>query len=259
MNKADCTDGVLHSPSGLSISSEALAEFPSLRHASTTRAFTIPGTSRIAEFFKIREHLDAPESFLAFGEQQHTSHIGVVSSEIVQANADTGYWRFSQTDAVVSPLKNVTVAIQTADCAPVFLFDPIKETIALAHAGWKGTLGRIVSKTVTKMMELGSEPRNIVAWVGPMAGGCCYEVSEELVERFKNEFVDLPDETIRRGRHLDLVDINCQQLARSGLRRGNIHRSNMCTIHNSATFYSYRADNGTNGRIISAMVMLGPE
>ncbi len=258
MNETDCAAGVLHHPSGLSISSAALAEYPTLRHASTTRAYTVPGISRLSELLEIRDHLSAPDSFLTFGEQQHTNQVGVVTSEIVVKNQHTGYWRFSHTDAIVSSLKNVTLAIQTADCAPIFLFDPIQEVIALAHAGWKGTLGRVVTNTVAQMQLLGSAAQDIVAWVGPMAGGCCYEVSDELVDKFKSEFSDLPVESVCRGRHLDLVEINCQQLTQSGLSHENVHRSNICTIHNCDKFHSYRADNGTHGRIISAMVMLEP-
>ncbi len=115
MNEAECTAGVLHHSSGLSIASEALSEFPNLRHASTTRDFTVPGTTRLEEFFRMREHLGAPGSFLVFGEQQHTTNVEAVTSNIVKANQRSGYWRFAQTDAIVSSLKNVALAIQTAD------------------------------------------------------------------------------------------------------------------------------------------------
>ncbi len=256
MIQTDSDAGIIHHPSGMSISSEVLKSFPNLRHASTTRAFVAPGTSRLDELWEMRQHLGAPNSFLAFGEQQHTNNVSVVSQDLVEENQESGYWRFPQTDAIVSPLKNVTLAIQTADCAPVFLFDPVKQIIALAHAGWKGSLSRIVSHTSSAMRELGTAPEDIIAWVGPMAGGCCYEVSEELIEKFKAEFADLEATPINNGRHLDLVEVNCCQLSQSGLLPHNIHRSSMCTIHNRDRFYSYRADNGTTGRIISALVML---
>ncbi len=256
MIKVHTQDGVIWHPSGLSISSEPLAAYPYLRHASTTRDFSTPEMPRLQELLRFRQHLDAPASFLAFGEQKHTSNVAAVSDEIVNNNRDSGYWRFTQTDAIVCSFRNVSIAIQTADCAPVFLFDPSREVIAMAHAGWKGSLSRIVARTVEKMKQLDCSPADIIAWVGPMAGSCCYEVSEELVQKFQVEFSDIPADSVAHGRHLDLVEVNCHQLKSSGLQPRNIHRSNLCTIHQNQHFHSYRADEGTNGRIISGMVML---
>lgn len=256
MTQVHTQDGIIWSPSGLTISSEPLSAYPFLRHASTTRDFSNPDVPRLQELLKVRQYIDAPASFLVFADQKHTNNTGTVTSQIVDENRVGGHYSFPQTDALICPLKNVTIAIQTADCAPVFLFDPRKQVIALAHAGWKGTLSRIVCKTVQTMQELGSSPSDIIAWVGPMAGGCCYEVSEELVQQFCDEFTEMESSAIARGRHLDLVEVNCSELGRAGLQSDNIHRSNLCTIHHRDHFHSYRADSGSNGRIISAMVML---
>lgn len=256
MTKIHSKESTVWDPSGLSISAEPLAAFPYLRHASTTRDFSTPGLPRIQELLKVRQYLDAPASFLAFADQQHTNNVGLLTAEIVAEHRHRGHYSFPGTDAIVCPLKNVTIAIQTADCAPVFLFDPVKQVIALAHAGWKGTLSRITENTIRTMENAGSSPADIISWVGPMAGGCCYEVSEELANRFLQEFTELAPDVVARGRYLDLVEVNCKQLEHAGVTPENVHRSNLCTIHHRERFHSYRADSGSAGRIISAMVML---
>lgn len=248
-------EAILH-PSGLSVAAGPLATLPWLRHASTTRQFSPPDSPRVEELMKVQEHLGVQHSPLVFAEQKHTSNIGLVTQEIIENLSGAPTYRFSATDAIVCPLPNVTITIMTADCAPVFLADPNRRIIALAHAGWKGTFSRIAAKTVASMQSLGSNPADIIAWVGPMAGGCCYEVSQELIDQFVAAFPDSPVESLHKGRHLDLVQINCTQLQKSGLRGENVHRSNICTIHHSDMFYSYRADKGTHGRIVSAMSII---
>jgi len=230
-------------------------DIPWLRQASTTRAFSSPNADRREELIRVKAHLGADETVLVCAEQKHTSNIGIVSERFLAESNDC-FCCFKQTDAIVCPLPNVSIAIMTADCAPIFLVDPVQKVIALAHAGWKGTLGRIAAKTVVTMTELGCSKEDLIAWVGPMAGGCCYEVSNELIETFQAEFSEWPVKSSIGTRNLDLVEINCRQLENAGLLGNKVHRSNICTIHNTDTFYSYRADNGTHGRIISAMVMI---
>lgn len=249
------SDAILHD-SGLSVAAQPLSQFGWLRHGSTTRAYSKPDSPRLDDLLRIREHLGAQDSFLAFAQQKHTNNVAKVTPDIQRSANGTGYHQFAETDALVTMQQNVTLAIMTADCAPVFLVDPVKRSIGLAHAGWKGTFGRIAETTVNELIASGSRPSDLIAWVGPMAGSCCYEVSDDLIEKFVGEFSQWPSSMIHSGRKLDLVALNCLQLENAGLLPHNVHRSNLCTIHHSSHFYSYRADNGTHGRIISAMVML---
>src|SRR5690606_15662840 len=133
--------------------------------------------------------------------------------------------------------------------------DPVSRIVGLVHAGWRGTFARIASATVDQMLAAGSKSQDIIAWLGPMAGRCCYEVDTELVDRFRNEFPGWSVTAENNERHLDLVSINQKQLISSGVKATNIAVSNICTIHQNDHFYSYRADAGTHGRIISAIGM----
>lgn len=243
--------------SGESVASSQLLELEWLAHASTTRRFSAAGSTQLQDLMKAQGHLGLHDSILIHGEQKHTSNVGIVTDGVLADAADKFYYRFPATDALVCPFAGVTLGIMTADCAPIFLVDPVRRIIGLTHAGWRGTIARIVGETVRCMHELGSSAEDLIAWIGPMAGGCCYEVGPDLVEDFRSKFPNCNITSVGNPRCLDLVGINAYQLKEAGLRNNNILTSNLCTIHNSDHFFSYRADAGTTGRIISVIGMRG--
>jgi polyphenol oxidase len=240
--------------------SPALADLPWLRHGSTTRDFSHPHANRLEELIQFRRTLGLSDDVsIVRGDQRHTDNVEIATDTVVSSARETGQHVFPATDAVVTAEPNVMIAILTADCAPVLLVDPRKRIIGVTHAGWRGSFDRIAEKTVSRMRELGAVPDDIVAWVGPMIGGCCYEVSEELAGQFQDEFGSLaePGKPFANGRLLDLPELNAAQLVKMGLRRDHVHRSGLCTMHLRDQFYSYRGDQGTTGRIISAMAITG--
>jgi YfiH family protein len=181
-------------------------------------------------------------------------------------------------DASTTNRPNLLLAIQTADCVPILLIDPKKRAIAAIHAGWRGTLARIVAKTVGKMqMHFGSKPTDLLAAVGPAIGGCCYEVSAEVATQFLSQFPDAPDyfDEFRTGDEpnpiqwlnmmppghqpppagvlLDLRKANRSQLVAAGLRPQNIHISDLCTVCRPDLLFSYRKEGPTSGRLMSVI------
>jgi YfiH family protein len=153
-------------------------------------------------------------------------------------------------DAYITCQKNLPIAIRTADCVPVFLFDPVKRAIGLAHAGWKGTHQQITYKTVLRMQEaFGSKPEDILAVLGPAIQPCCYEVGEEFRQYF-------PDEIIERvGKlYVDVTKNNYKQLLRAGLKKENIKNTGICT-HCNPKYFSFRRDAEKAGRMISLMIL----
>jgi YfiH family protein len=165
-------------------------------------------------------------------------------------------------DALVTDLSRVFLVIKTADCLPVLLVDEARRIIAAVHCGWKGTVQRVLEKTVSEMRECcGSEPAGLLAALGPAICGACYEVGEDVAERFaargfpRSLFRPVPD---RRGKHLfDLREANRLELLRLGVRPENISLVHACTRCESR-FLSYRRDGSRAGRMQS-FIGLAPD
>lgn len=156
-------------------------------------------------------------------------------------------------DALITNLTNTPILIFTADCVPIALIDKKNKAIGLIHAGWRGTYSKIVKNTIDKMIEkYNTNPEDIVSVIGPSIGRCCYEVSEELIEKF-NTILTNKDEKfyiIKEGKyHLDLWNVNEQILKECNVKKENIINLNICTSCESDRFHSYRKHDKTNERI----------
>lgn len=150
-------------------------------------------------------------------------------------------------DAMVTRLPDVLLAIQTADCLPVLIADTKTGTIAAIHAGWRGTAGRITERTIADMMMLhGVNPRDCIAALGPAACVECYEVGEDVIDRYKSEFGywrNLLVNFKENGKaHLDVRAANVQQLRFCGFDEDQIHVAGYCTMHQNELFFSYRRE-----------------
>ena len=151
-----------------------------------------------------------------------------------------------QADGAVTNTPGIILSVRTADCLPIFLFDPGKKCIALVHAGWRGSSEKIVVQAITMMQEkYGSPSADLLVALGPSIRACCYEVSEE----FKDVF---PQEVSRhKGRfYLDLSLANKHQLMELGVKAGNIFDPQQCTVCDQQ-FFSYRRDKEKAGRHLS--------
>jgi len=183
-------------------------------------------------------------------------------------------------DASITNRPNLLLAIQTADCVPILLVDPKKRAIAAIHAGWRGTLARIATKTIGKMqMHFGTNPRDLLAAIGPSIGPCCYEVGTEFATQFLSQFADAPDyfDEFRTGDEpnpiqwlnmmppghqpppkgvlLDLRKANRSQLLAAGLRPQNIHTIDLCTACHPDLLLSYRKQGPQSGRLMSVIAL----
>jgi YfiH family protein len=150
-------------------------------------------------------------------------------------------------DAMITQLSNILLGVQTADCLPVLIGDMRSKTIAAIHAGWRGTAGRITERTVADMMLLhGVNTSDCIAALGPSACAECYEVGEDVIERFKKEFGywrKLLTNFKENGKaHLDVRAANIQQLIFCGFTEDRIHSADYCTMHQNELFFSYRKE-----------------
>ena len=181
-------------------------------------------------------------------------------------------------DASATDRAGLLLGIQTADCVPILLVDPKKRAVAAVHAGWRGTLQRVVVKAIGHMqMQFGTKPGDLLAAIGPAIGGCCYEVGTEVAIQFQSQFADAHDwfDEFRTGDEpnpiqwlnmtppghqpppknvlLDLRKANRAQLAAAGLRAQNIFVSELCTACRRDLFFSYRKEGAITGRLMAVV------
>jgi polyphenol oxidase len=182
-------------------------------------------------------------------------------------------------DGLVTATPDLLIAIQTADCLPVIIADPRQRAVGVFHAGWRGTVKRIVEKGVGEMQRwFGSRPHDLRAAIGPGVHSCCYEVGQEVREQFESQFayaVDLFHElkdsdpvrekypllflTARAPGHsdlpikifLDLVEANRRQLLDAGVVARNITASPLCTSCRTDLLFSFRKERGVTGRMLA--------
>jgi len=151
-------------------------------------------------------------------------------------------------DALISSRQGSTLGIFTADCVPIFILDIATPVIGIAHAGWRGTYAKIAVKTVLQMKTtFGTEPENCLVHLGPSIQKCCYEVSPELLKQFSDQF----GRDVHNGQCLCLQTANLCQLVDAGVPYKSISISPFCTACNTEDFYSYRAEGGQTGRMLS--------
>ncbi len=183
-------------------------------------------------------------------------------------------------DGIITNTPGLLVTVQTADCFPIILADRKRRAVGVFHAGWRGTVKRIVEKGVGEMQKhFGSDPRDLMAAIGPGVQGCCYEVGEEVRTKFEAQFAyasslfrqvkesdpvrekyPLLFLTARAPGHselpiklfLDLVEANRRQLLDAGVLAKNIEVVGPCTACHTELLFSFRAEKGVTGRMMAA-------
>jgi YfiH family protein len=181
-------------------------------------------------------------------------------------------------DALATNRKGLLLGVRTADCSPVLVVDPKKRVVAAIHAGWRGTLARIVAKTIGQMqMEFGSEAKDLLAAIGPTIGGCCYEVGTEVAADFSAKFSNASEffDELRTGDEpnplqwlnmmppghqpppkkvlLDLKKANKLQLLEAGVLEKNIFVTELCTSCDVDRLFSYRKEGAMSGRLLGVV------
>jgi len=181
-----------------------------------------------------------------------TSNIQI-HSDIVNKIDEDNIRQKKDGDALITNIVNVPLLIFTADCVPIAIIDKKHKAIGLAHAGWRGTYDLIAKKTIEEMTKnYNTNPEDLVCIIGPSIGPCCYEVSQELVEKFNINFTNSTEKlyTIENGKYkLDLWKVNEYIIKECGVKDENIINLKICTSCNSDKFHSYRKHNQTPKRI----------
>lgn len=189
---------------------------------------------------------------LVVSDQVHGDIIKIVLEE----DKGKGFFKerdYHSVDGLITNIPGIPLLTIFADCVPIYFVDIAKKVVGLSHAGWKGTRLKIGKKTVEMMVcHYGSDPKDIVALIGPSIKKCCYEVDQFVINEFESSFGSVSSFTTPKkdGKYmLDLWTANKIVLLEAGLRDENIRNSNLCTSCHSDLFYSYRKENGVTGRM----------
>lgn len=245
--------------------------FPRLReaglplHAFTSRPFDLGfGRKKREEVLRDRKKvckiLGINFLLLTAGEQVHGARIVKVDEEDRGRGSLSPEGAIRHVDGFISNVPDVPLTIFTADCVPIFILDPVRKAIGLVHAGWRGTLCRMIERVVTMMgEEYGSRPEDLIVALGPSIGSCCYRVGEEVIIAFQEQFPDWPSfissKLAGEKWTLDLWEANRVQLIRAKVKDSNIINSRMCTSCHNDVFFSLRRDGSPTGRMMSLMML----
>jgi hypothetical protein len=184
-------------------------------------------------------------------------------------------------DGLMTDEPGLLLGIMTADCIPVLVADRKHRAVAAFHAGWRGTVKRIVETGIGRMrLQFGSRPEDLIAAIGPGIGACCYAVGEEVLSSFESQFAYAGDlfrevydsdpvrtkypmlfltqrapghSPIGPSLHLDLIEANRRQLLAAGLKPSAIHLVGGCTSCQPDLFFSHRASQGHAGRMLAVI------
>ena len=182
---------------------------------------------------------------------------GTVLAKVTEAEAGRGALELATTipgtDGLLTDCKNLSLMLFYADCTPVLLVDTESSAIAVLHAGWRGSVGRIAQKGVQAMHDwYGTRPEAIVAGIGPSIGPCCYEVDDKVRDQAKGfEACFAPH---GEGHYLlDLWELNRRQLVEAGVKPENISVAEVCTCCHNDDYFSYRREKGKTGRLAAVL------
>ena len=198
---------------------------------------------------------------MVLSDQTHTTNVRVITEE----DRGKGILRpqdYSDVDGMITNVPGIVLVTSYADCVPLYFVDPVRKAIGLSHSGWKGTVGHIGQKTVWKMHEVyGSEPKDIVAAIGPSICQSCYEVCDDVAEAFRANFTadEAADILLDKGNgkyQLDLWKANWYVLTDAGILPEHLSVTDLCTACHPDLLWSHRKTNGQRGGLSAFLSLI---
>lgn len=256
---------------------EHLSAFPELIHFSTTRLGgvsahpqaslnmgfvetdsiqnVINNRCRMANVYGIN-----PNN-MVFSRQTHSANIHFVTSNDKGKGVYVKLDAISDNDAYILTEPEICACILTADCVPLFLYDPVKKIAGLAHSGWRGTVKHISFKLVEQLIQIGCHSKDIFVGMGPSIKACCYTVKEDVFQAFYRSYGHVANHFFEVQSHqlkLNLNEAIIYDLLQAGIPLKNIEMSKWCTFCNTHLFFSARNSNkGMTGRMLSGIMIKG--
>jgi len=240
---------------------ESFRKYKNIAHFITTKEGWISGSKPRFTGDLEQDYLDFRKELAVSGDWETDQFIfprQTHSDRVVVVSSVTNLTTIADADALVTNIPGLFVCVQTADCVPVLLFDPEKKVVAAIHAGWRGTVSKIVQKTIRKMTEeFGCQSFDIIAGIGPSIHLHAYEVGSEVVEAVESAFRNPPallKPSLNEGHaYFDLWAANQTVLMESGIPEDNIELMGLCSFEHYGLFYSARRDGADTGRMVSGI------
>lgn len=202
---------------------------------------------------RLARRLHIPATHILMPHQVHGDRVKRIDEDFLLEDAESleGY------DAMMTWTPGICIGVSTADCTPILLYDAKRRTCAAVHAGWRGTVKRIVQKTIERMgINYATEPQDLHAVIGPCISIKNFEVGDEVYEAFANEGFDMNTISKKYEKwHIDLPECNRQQLLGAGVPARNITVSPVCTFMQSDSYFSARRLGIQSGRIFTAIII----
>ena len=157
-----------------------------------------------------------------------------------------------ESDAMITTKQNLGLAISTADCCAIFIYDPVQKLIAGVHSGWRGTSKKILQKILNELKtNFNSEPQNLVCYLSPSISQVNYRVGEEVAEKFDSKYLNKSE----NGIYLNISQANYDILLDNGVKKCNVQSSKLCTYEYSEVLHSYRRNGKLSGRALGIIAM----
>ncbi len=204
---------------------------------------------------------DIPVEDMVLSKQTHTTNVRVVTAEDRGKGVlyELGY---TDIDGLITNEPGVCLVTSYADCVPLFFIDPVHKAIGLSHSGWRGTVAKMGAVTLKKMAETyGTDPKDVIAAIGPSICQSCYEVSTDVADAFKAAFTDQEAADILIDKHnghyqLDLHKANYYVFTDAGILPENIAVTDLCTSCRCDLLWSHRKTKGQRGGLSAFMELI---
>ncbi len=193
-------------------------------------------------------------------QQTHTTNVRIVTEK----DAGKGVVRerdYTDVDGLITNVPGICLVTFYADCVPLLFLDPVRKVIASSHSGWRGTVNGMGRVTVEKMQkEFGCDPKDILACIGPSICQDCYEVSEDVIDVFRENFKEKDYDSLfyakENGKYqLNLWKANELVLTGAGIRPEHLAVTNVCTCCNPELLFSHRASKGKRGNLAAFLAL----
>jgi YfiH family protein len=225
-------------------------------HVNDTQEDVVRNRERVADA------VGQPFTSFTYAEQVHGKDIAIVSLNEQGMGRDSRETALQAKDGFITKENGIVLCAQFADCVPLYFYDPVQRVVALAHAGWKGTVLNISMATISLMTHtFGSQPSDIRAAIGPSIGVCCYEVDQTVASRVRLVFEEtqiLPKDQEAiitdkgNGKYmLNLQLLNQKLIEQAGILSSHIEVTQLCTSCRTDLFFSHRKEGGSTGRMIA--------